>query len=222
MYLDAVIHQRDGFNEEITFTAEGLPPGVHCVPTVVNNNSRGTFVLWADDDAADFTGPIKIIATGKRGDETLRREVRAYTRVDSGTNSSQAMRSLVIAVRDGAPYRLEWDQQSVEADAGKTIDVKLRLTRRISDWKNEVTIQPLAFPGNFTMSNGSITGDQTDTTVSITVQAGTRPGKYTLAILGQSQVPFSKDAAATDRPNTLVSLPSQPITITVKPTAAAQ
>ena len=222
VYLDAVIHQRDGFSEEITFTAEGLPPGVHCVPTVVNNNSRGTFVLWADDDAADFTGPIKIIATGKRGDETLRREVRAYTRVDSGTNSSQAMRSLVIAVRDGAPYRLEWDQQSVEADAGKTIDLKLRLTRRISDWKNEVTIQPLAFPGNFTMSNGSIPGDQADTTVTITVQAGTRPGQYTLAILGQSQVPFSKDAAATDRPNTLVSLPSQPITITVKPPAAAQ
>ncbi|MEJ7592309.1 MAG: PPC domain-containing protein [Planctomycetaceae bacterium] len=222
VYLDAVIHQRDGFNEEITFTAEGLPPGVHCVPMVINNNSRGTFILWADDDAADFTGPIQIIATAKRGDETLRREVRAYTRVDSGTNSSQAMRSLVIAVRDGAPYRLEWDQQSVEADAGKTIDLKLRLTRRISDWKDEVTIQPLAFPGNFTMSNGGITGDQADTTVNITVQAGTRPGQYTLAILGQSQVPFSKDATATDRPNTLVSLPSQPITIKVKPIPAAQ
>ncbi len=222
VYLDAVIHQRDGFNEEITFTAEDLPPGVHCVPTVINNNSRGTFVLWADDDAPDFTGPIKIIATGKRGDETLRREVRAYTRVDSQTNSSQAMRSLVIAVRDGAPWRLDWEQQSVEAEAGKTIDLKLRLTRRIADWKNEVTIQPLAFPGNFTMSNGSITGDQTESTVTITVQAGTRPGQYTLAVLGQSQVPFNKDAAATDRPNTLVSLPSQPITITVKPPAAAQ
>lgn len=222
VYLDAVIHQRDGFSDEITFAAEELPSGVHCIPTVINNNSRGTFVLWADDDAADFTGPIKIIATGKRGDETLRREVRAYTRVDSGTNSSRAMRDLVIAVRDGAPYRLEWNQQSIEAEAGKSIDLKLRLTRRIPDWKNDVTIQPLAFPGNFNMPNGNITGDQQEATVTIKVQNGTRPGKYTLTVLGQSQVPFNKDAAATDRPNTLVSLPSQPITITVNPPAATQ
>lgn len=220
VYLDVVIHQRDGFNGEITLTAENLPPGVHSIPTVINNNSRGTFVLWADDDAPDFTGAIKLVATGNRGDEVLRREVRAYTRVDSQMNSSQAMRSLVIAVREGAPYRLEWDQQQVEAEDGKTVDLKLRLTRRIADWKNDVTIQALAFPGNFQMSNGSITGDQQETTVTITVQKGTKPGQYTLALLGQSQVPFNKDPAATDRPNTLVSLPSQPVTITVKPATA--
>ena len=220
VYLDVVIHQRDGFNDEITLTAEDLPVGVHSIPTVINNNSRGTFVLWADDDAPDFTGAIKLVATGNRGEEVLRREVRAYTRVDSQMNSSQATRSLVIAVRDGAPYRLEWEQQQVEAEAGKTVDLKLRLNRRIADWKNDVTIQALGFPGNFQMPNGSITGDQQETTVTITVQKGTKPGQYTLAVLGQSQVPFNKDPAATDRPNTLVSLPSQPVTITVTPAAA--
>ncbi len=222
IYLDAVIHQRDGFSDEIRFTAEDLPPGVHCVPTFINNNSRGTFVLWADDDAPDFTGPIKLFATGKRGDEILRREVRAYTRVDSQMNSSQAMRSLVIAVRDGAPYRLVWDQPQVEVESGQTIDLKLRLIRRVADWKDEVTIQALAFPGNFQMPNGSITGDQQETMVTINVQNNTRPGDYTLAVLGQSQVPFNKDAAATERPNTLVSLPSHPITIRVKAPAALQ
>ena len=220
VYLDVIVHQRDGFNGEITLTAENLPPGVHSIPTVINNNSRGTFVLWADDDAADFTGAINLVATGNRGDEVLRRVVRSYTRVDSQMNSSQATRSLTIAVRDGAPYRLEWKQQQVEVEAGKSVDLKLRLNRRITDWKNEVTIQALAFPGNFQMPNGSITGDQQDTVVTITVQKGTRPGQYTLALLGQSQVPFSKDPEAKDRPNTLVSLPSQPVTITVKPAAA--
>jgi len=218
IFLDAIIHQRDGFNDEITFTAENLPPGVHSVPTVINNNSRGVIVLWADDDAAEFTGPIKFVATGKRGDEILRREVRAYSRVwtDAGMNSSRPTRDLVLAVRDAAPYRLEWEQQRVEAEAGKPLELNLKLTRRIPDWKNEVTIQPLAFPGNFQMPNGSITGDQQELKVTITVQNGTRPGDYTLAVLGQSQVPFNKDPAAKERPNTLVSLPSQPITITVK------
>lgn len=219
VYLDVIIHQRDGFNGEITLTAESLPPGVHSIPTVINNNSRGTFVLWADDDCPDFTGAIKLVATGNRGDEVLSREVRSYTRVDSQMNSSQATRSLAIAVRDGAPYRLEWEQHQIEVEAGKTVDLKLRLTRHIADWKNEVTIQSLGFPGNFQMPNGSITGDQQETVVTITVQKGTRPGQYTLALLGQSQVPFSKDPEAKDRPNTLVSLPSQPLTITVKPAA---
>ncbi|MDC0274386.1 hypothetical protein OAK91_06610, partial [Planctomycetaceae bacterium] len=217
VYLDVVIHQREGYNEEITLTAEDLPTGVHSRPTVINSNSRGTFVLWADDDAADFTGPINLIATGKRGDKILRREVRAYTRVDAGMNSSQAVRELVIAVRDGAPYRLEWEFPIIEAEAGKTVDMKLKLTRRLADWNNDVSIQPLAFPGNFKMSNSAFKSDEKEKTVTFTVQPGTRPGNYTLAILGQSQVPFHKDPESKDRPNTLVSLPSQPLTITVLP-----
>ena len=47
------------------------------------------------------------------------------------------------------------------------------------------------------------------------VQAGTRPADYTLAVLGQAQVPFNKDATKPDKPNTLVSIPSRPLTITV-------
>jgi hypothetical protein len=96
------------------------------------------------------------------------------------------------------------------------MELRLRLTRRIADWKSDVTIQPLAFPDNFKMSNGNITGDQQEIILKIEVQKGTRAGNYTLAVLGQSQVPFNKDPAATNKPNTLVSLPSQPITITEK------
>jgi hypothetical protein len=215
VYLDTVIHQTDGFSGEITLTCEGLPPGVHAMPTVINNNSRGVLVLWADDDAPKFTGPIQVFAEGKRDEQVLRRGVRAYARLDSGTGSSQPLRQLMLAVRDEAPYRLQWPAQQVQAEAGKTVDIKLQLVRRQANWKSEVTIQSLAFPGNFQMANTSFVGDVTEITIPIAVQAGTRAGDYTLAVLGQSQVPFNKDAAATDRPNTLVSLPSQPITITV-------
>lgn len=216
-YLDVVIHQQHGYNEPITITAENLPPGLHVAPTVVNNNSRGTLVLWADDDAADVTGTIKLIATGKRGEETLRRELRPYTRVwtDSGMNSSRPTRELAVAVRDGAPYRLEWVSDRIEVKAGKIGEAKLRLVRRWKDLTANVTVQPLAFPGNFQLSNTEFAGDQTELTLPITVQNGTRPNEYTLAVLGQAQTPFNKDPAADQRPNTLVSLPSLPLTIVV-------
>ncbi len=226
MYLDLIVSQEQGFNGAITITAEGLPAGVHAMPTVIRNNSRGVFVLRADDSAADFTGPIQLVATaqgaaGEHDKEPLRREVRAFTRVSTEANkgSSRAMRDFVIAVRDGSPYRLEWASDRVEVEAGAKAELKLKLTRRWPDFKNEVTIQALNFPGQFKMSNTSFKGGETEITVPIEVQKGTAPGEYTLAVQGQGQVPFSKDDKAKERPNTLVSLPSSAVTLIVKSAA---
>ena len=217
VYMDVIIHQQQGYNEQITITAENLPPGLHVAPTVINNNSRGTLIISADDNAAEFTGPIKLFATGKSGDQTLRREVRAYSRVwtDAGMNSSRPTRDLVVAIRDSAPYRMEWSADNVEVEAGQEAMLTLRLTRRWNDLKADVTVQPISFPGNFQLANTSFKGDQTELAIPIAVQANTRPGSYTLAILGQAQVPFNKDAEAKERPNTLVSLPGRPITLRV-------
>jgi hypothetical protein len=221
VYLDVIVNQEQGYNGPVTITADGLPAGMHATPTVIRNSNRGVFVLRAADDAADFTGPIRLIATGQRGEQPLVRQVRPYTRVwtEANKNSSRPMRDLVIAVRDGAPYRLEWASDSVEVEAGKKADLKLRLIRRWPDFKNEVTIQPLAFPANFKMNNTSFTGEQSELAIAIDVQGNTQPGEHTLAVLGQGQVPFNKDANAKDRPNTLVSLPSAPVTIKVKTAA---
>ncbi len=216
--MDVIIHQRDGYNGPVILTAENLPPGLHATPTTLNNNTRGTFVLWADDDAADFTGPIQVVATGMRGDETLRRDVRSYSRVwnQAGMNSSRPMREMFVAIRDSAPYSLQFENDRIEVEAGKKAEVTLQLDRRWIDFKSDVTILPLALPSGFTMPNGKIAAGQTETKVAIDVQNNRTAGEYTFSVTGQSQVPFNKDPAATERPNTLVSLPSRPITIVVK------
>jgi hypothetical protein len=67
------------------------------------------------------------------------------------------------------------------------------------------------------MADSQIAAGQSEGTCTIEVAEGTRPGTYTLAVLGQAQVPFNKDATAAERPKTLVSMPSRPITITVTP-----
>ena len=53
--------------------------------------------------------------------------------------------------------------------------------------------------------------------VTVDVPPGTPPGEYTLAILGQAQVPYSKDPKAAQRPNVLVALPARPVTLVVTP-----
>ncbi|TXI07716.1 MAG: hypothetical protein E6Q76_08160 [Rhizobium sp.] len=212
--LDIVVHAKDGFTDSIQITAEGLPPGLHAGPLTITNNTRGTLVLWADDNAAPWAGPVKLFATAKVGDTTLRREVRAFCRVFNQVGSRET-REHVFAIRERAPFNLSIEPDRIQVESGKKTDVKLRLVRHWPDFKNPVNYQPLNFPGGFQLGNGTINPDQTEVTITIDVQAGLRPADYTLVLLGQAQVPFNKDASKPDKPNTFVSIPSRPLLITV-------
>ncbi|MBI1346999.1 hypothetical protein GC163_11995 [bacterium] len=214
-YLDIVLHHQDGGNQfPVAITAEGLPAGVHASPTVITNNTRGTFVLWSAADAADFTGPITLLATSKHAERELKHLVRPYTRAYQQTGS-RTMRQQMICVREPAPYALQLEPERITVEAGKPLELKLRATRAWSNFTGNIDYQPLNFPGQFQLGNGTIASGSNEVTLSINVQPGTQPGDYTLTVLGQAQVPFNKDPAATDKPKTLVSMPSRPVTITV-------
>jgi len=217
-YLDVIIHHKEGFRGPIALTAEGLPAGLHALPTTIRD-SRGVFVVWADAGAADWVGPIKLLAAAKAGDTTLRREVRPYTRVWSEANlgSSRPTRELVLAVRESAPFALHFTPQRLEAKAGSKVEVKLRVERRWPDFKNAMTVSPLSFPGPIRMNNVVVPTDKSEVSIALQVQPGTAAGEYTLSVSGQAQVPYSKDAQAKQKPNTLVTQPSRPLTLIVKP-----
>jgi hypothetical protein len=218
-HLDIVVHNKDGFGGPITITAEGLPKGLHAQPTTINNDNRGIFVLWADADAPEWTGTVKLFATGKRDDEVIKREVRPYTRVWQEANiaTSRPTRELALAIRESAPFGLHFASERIEIEAGKKVEVKLQLERHWPDFKNAVTVISLSFPGPIKMGQVTIAPEKTEASVTLEVQAGARTGEYTIAVQGQAQVPFSKDAKAGMKPNTLVSEPSWPITVVVTP-----
>lgn len=217
-YLDVVIHHKEGFNGPITLTAEGLPPGVHAQPTTIRD-SRGVFVFWTDAAAADWVGSVKLMATAKVGETTLRREVRPYTRVwtEANLGSSRPTRELVLAVRESAPFALHFAPEKVEAKAGSKVEVKLHVDRRWADFKNPLTLSPLSFPGPIRMNNVVIPADKSEGSITLQVQPGTPAGEYTLSVSGQGQVPYRKEAQGKQKQNTLVTLPARPLTLIVKP-----
>ena len=216
-FLDVVTFRHQGFSGAITLTAEGLPPGVHAAPTSVFNSDRSTFVFWADENAPVGALAVKLIATATVEGQTLRHEVRPYTRVwnDANPGSSAPMRELVVGVREKAPYVLKVQPDRVSVEAVKEVSVKVTATRFWPDFKDKITLIPLSFPGPIQMPTVEIPSGANETTVKFTIQNGARPGDYTISVLGQAQVPFNKDPQAKDRPNTLVSSPSLPLTITV-------
>ncbi|MBT4865809.1 MAG: hypothetical protein HON53_11940, partial [Planctomycetaceae bacterium] len=216
-YVDVVIHQTGGYNGPITLTADKLPPGLHVAPTTLTNSTRGTLTIWADKNAANWAGTIDLKATGERDGKPFLRKVRPYTRVwnNAGMGSSRPTRKLAVAIRERSPFSLQFAAENVTVEAGKSAELKLQLKRYWPDFTGKVTLLPLSFPGGFQMQNGSIAATANEGTVSIQLQANMRPGKYTLSVTGQAQAPFHKDPNAKSRPNTLVSLPSRPVTLTV-------
>ncbi len=217
-HLDVVIRYADGFNGPVTITAEGLPKGLHAAPTVVRGNTNAPFVLWADADVPEWIGPVKLIASGKRGDVELRREVRPYTRVWNAAdqNSSRPMREQVVAVRESAPFALQFVQDRVEIEAGKKADIILKLERRWPEFTAGLTVQALAAPGPIKFTDAQIPAGKNEVTVPVQIQTGAAPGEYTLVVHGHGQVPFAKDVKAA-KTNSLVTLPARPLTVVVRP-----
>lgn len=217
-HLDVVIHRQEGFNGPVTLRAEGLPPGLHALPTTIRD-TQGVFVFWANADAPDWFGPVKLIATAKVGDATLSHEVRPYTRVwsEANLNSSRPTRELILAVRETAPFALRFEPERLEVKAGGKVEVKLHIERRWPDLKNAMTVSPLSFPGSIRANNVEISADKKEAVLTLQVQPGSPAGEYTLSVSGQTQVPYSKDSQAKQKPNTLVSQASPPLTLIVKP-----
>ncbi len=214
-YVDVVLHQKGGFNGTVKITAEGLPTGVHCAPAYITNNNRGQVVFWSDDDAADWTGFVRLYAEGTHDGATFRREVRPHSRVWNNSGTSRPSRQLALAVREHGPFDLRLEPAEITVEAGQSVEMKLHARRLWPDFKEKITIQPLQFPGQFKLGNFDVGNDQAEARVKLEVQQNTRPGEYTLTLLGQAQVPFSKDRNSESRPNTLVSTPSRPVTIRV-------
>lgn len=215
--VDLVIHRQDGFNGPITITAEGLPEGVSAAPTVIHNNTRGTFVLTATEAAPDWTGEVTLVSRAEINGEVVTREVRPYTRSwnNAGFNSSRPTRQLGLAVREKGPFALSLVPAEVTVESGKSVDVTVRARRLWEGFDGKITIIPSALPGGFSMGNSQVAASAAGGKVTFNVQAGRLPGKYTMTVLGQAQVPFSKDPKATSRPNTLVTLPATSVTLNV-------
>jgi hypothetical protein len=217
-YLDLVVHQRDGFNSPLTFTVDGLPPGLHAEPTCLADGNHANLVIWSDLDAAEWAGPIRLIATGKRGDEELRREARPHTRVwaNANVNSSRPMRELIVAARNQAPFGLRIEPSAATAEQNSKVEVKVIATRYWPDFSAAIRLLALKLPGGFKVVDSQIGAGRNEARIVIEI-AGAREGKHTFSLQGQAQVPYDKDPKATNRPNTLVSMPCQPITIQVLP-----
>jgi hypothetical protein len=221
--------RQDGFAGDIRLNVEGLPPGVTAAPQTIGGPLRqASLVLSAASNAAVWTGPIKITGTATIGGNQVVREARSASIVwpippgQGIPTLSRIDRSAMLAVRPGAPYSLVPSLDKPALMQGDKGTLKVKLTRLSPDFKTPLTVQatPNELPPGLSLNNNqpiTIAPNATEGTLPINVPPNLPPGTYNIVLHTQTQMPYSKDAMAKQKPNTLVVLPSAPVTLTVLP-----
>src|SRR5579884_929713 len=154
--------RQDGFADEIKLRVEGLPPGVTAAPQAIGGNMRSTrLVLSAASGAAAWTGPIKIIGTAAIGGKEVVREARPASMVwpipqeQIIPSITRMDRSIMLAVRPGAPYSLAANLDKPSLVQGGTGALKVKLTRLSPDFKTPLTVlvEPTELPPGLAINN---------------------------------------------------------------------
>ncbi len=218
-------HRTDGFKGQIDLTMEGLPPGVTCVPQAISGSMKMTnLVLTAADNAAPFTGTVKVIGTAVINGQKVVQQAR-YATITWGVPIMQNIptitrldRELMLAVRDKAPAKFVTDKGAFVVSLGDKVEVSLKLTRVSPEFKGNLQVAPLPteLPAGVTFAPLTFAPGKDDVKAVITVAATTVPGTYNIAFRGFA--PISPNAKAKPVNTILISTPVQ---LTVLPKQVA-
>jgi len=224
-FYTAFLTRIDGFNGDITLTAERLPKGVTCpAQTIPAGQRQGVLVVSAAAGAPLWEGEIHVKGTATIDDQKVEREARAATitwpmpQNQQGPTISRLDAGLVLAVTEEGPFALTTMMTEAKAKPGEKVTVPLKLTRNWADFKAPVQVTILGLPGNQQQQQqvvATIAADKTEANVTLDVRPNIPPGVYTIVFRGQAQFQYSKDKAGKQKQNVTVQLPSAPLMLTV-------
>ncbi|MBL8796110.1 MAG: PPC domain-containing protein, partial [Planctomycetia bacterium] len=221
--MQVVCFRRDGFDGEVTLSAEGLPAGVTCAPQVLGPGLRETSLVFsAAPDAASWTGEVTVKGTATIQGAPVVREARPACLVFPAPQNAPAVgrlaRSLCLAVREKGPYALDTATRELTVLVGGSADVKVQVRRQWPDFKAPVQLVRRAAPAQangqlITIPNTNITGN--DGIVKVQIPAKTPPGVYNLVFQGTAAVPLARTKDDKKKANVQVVELVPPIKLTV-------
>ena len=162
--------RRDGFDQEIQVSVEGLPPGVSTPGARIPSDGSSVFLmLRAEDTVSNWAGAIRVMgkSAGKQGEHV--REARGGTVVWNAVNvDTEAVASrladnvsMAVSGEEIAPLTLELGENpTFQATAGAKIKIPARLIRRAEfagNTKLRLTGHPLLGAGKEVELDGKAT-----------------------------------------------------------------
>lgn len=226
------VFREEGFSGEVTVTAEGLPAQVVAQPLVISaGSSSGRMSFRASADAPSDPLVVRLVARAKVGGAVMTRSVAptGYVWPVNANNNNivppaRAHQTLVMACVDQAPFSLAASLAKPALLQGEKGELKVVVTRSGgAQAKYPVNVQTLDLPANFVNNNQAVAvaADKNEAVLAITVPATMAPGPQVIQARGQAAVPFAKDPAAKQKPNTSTVVWSAPVVLQVLPKALA-
>jgi len=222
-HLDVWAIRRENFQGEITVQVDGLPQGVTCPPVTIGPiQAYAPLVFSAADNAPVIVGTVTIKATATVAGQQVVREARpavitwAFDPNQQLRAQSRMARSIPLAVREGAPYRVVATPDKATISRGLPFKVKLQITRR-GDFKDQVAaIVAVSLPPNVQNPPAVIAANQNEIEVTYNFPVNVPVGTYTIAMRGNAPaVPFTKDPEGKNKQNVQVGDISTPVVVTV-------
>jgi hypothetical protein len=217
--IDILVWRLGGHNAPITVTADHLPPGVTCEPLVIAPTMKsGTLILTAAADAPIGEGEINVVAKSQVAGAEVERVARGGVVVTDSVNTpcvSRVTRGIVLAVRENSPFRVTATAEKTTLKQGEPLVIACHVDRR-----PEVSIDIVLNGRGFTLPPGidipltKIAAGQTDGKLSLATDKVV-PATYSIAINGEGQVPFEREAGQKETIRCL--LPSNMVTFTILP-----
>lgn len=229
------VWRQDGFNAPVTLTAENLPPGLTCKPQIVGSGQRlGSLIVSAADNAAPWTGEIKVQGKASINGQEVVREARSASIVwgipNLQPNQNVAMlarldRGVVLAVREKAPFALNAkDDEPLTAQLGTKIKVPVKFLRHWPDAKVPINVVVANLPPNVAFNGKNaplaVAADKGDAELELDIQANAVPGTYSVVFRGTGLVPYAKDPKGQKGPVTITQ-PSTAVVLRILPKTVA-
>jgi hypothetical protein len=204
--MDVVVERRNAFDGEIEISVEGLPEGVTCRNVVIGGDTDSApLVFVAAENAAAWSGPLRVVGKATIGDSQVVRAARGGTIV-WGTNNRQqdsprfrAAGDVVLSVMDKetGPAVVEvGDGQVWETSRGGTLDIPIKVTR-YGEFKNDLNLQPRGLPNELRPGNVNIGGGAGEGKLEFKVTNGNaKAGTYTFILQSDTQMQHQRNPDA--------------------------
>lgn len=196
MPIEVVVIRRDGFNEDIELTVEGLPNGVRAAQSKIEAGKvRGIVLITADQNAPRGLSSARIFGRSQVNGEVITRPLHLASMqwpvrdASSEIPSPRLLADIPVSVcgSEFAPITIgPLEEKLYEVTAGQKLTVPLLHTRRSEFSGSTITLK--TFGCGFTSNPAfdvSLTAEKSEAVLDL-AKLNPKPGDYEIAFYGSA------------------------------------
>ena len=212
-----VVMRREGYNGEITVALDSPPAGLSAEALVIGPAGQwGELIVRASPDAPPISGPVKIVARGKVGDNEVTRTARAIevTAQFTGTNlpvPARLTEAVTLAIDDTAtvPCHVEESQKQIwRMSRGGKLEIPVKLVKHDANFGGNVNLKVIGRPPGMTGGDLGLGGGNLEGKVALDINQEVVPGKFTLHLRGDHELDYRRnviDSEQADKDKTRIA-----------------